>query len=159
MDMTYVAMLRGFGPTKPNMRNEKLRMVFRGLSYTNVKTVIASGNVIFDCPNTRPDTLEREIEKAIARKLGFTSTVIIRRKSDIEKLIASDPFAHLKKPADPYLLVTFMRQPPYEAFTVLDRSDPSTPDEMRKLEKAYGKDITSRTWQTISRILKATEKE
>ena len=44
----YVALLRGIGPGNPNMRNDKLRSVFEKLGFSNVKTVISSGNVLFE---------------------------------------------------------------------------------------------------------------
>jgi hypothetical protein len=43
--MRYVALLRGIMPTNPNMKGEKLKAVFEGLGFSNVHTVIASGNV------------------------------------------------------------------------------------------------------------------
>ena len=38
--MRYVALLRGIGPTNPNMRNEKLRGFFEVLVFEDVQTVI-----------------------------------------------------------------------------------------------------------------------
>jgi uncharacterized protein (DUF1697 family) len=49
----------------PNMRNEKLRGVFEGLGLTNVKTVISSGNVLFESPREDVPALEAEIEDAL----------------------------------------------------------------------------------------------
>ena len=46
--MTYVALLRGIGPTNPNMHPAKLKGAFEKMGLKNVKTVIASGNVVFD---------------------------------------------------------------------------------------------------------------
>lgn len=46
----YAAFLRGVAPTSPNMHNKKLRSVFEGLGFTNVTTVISSGNIIFESP-------------------------------------------------------------------------------------------------------------
>src|SRR6185312_1324765 len=63
--MRYVALLRGIGPTNPNMKGEKLKAVFEGLGFRNVHTVIASGNVIFDSPSKAPAVLEEKIEKAL----------------------------------------------------------------------------------------------
>ncbi|MGH2757636.1 MAG: DUF1697 domain-containing protein [Actinomycetota bacterium] len=48
----FVALLRGIGPLNPNMRNEKLREVFVGLGFENVRTVITTGNVLFDSPSS-----------------------------------------------------------------------------------------------------------
>ena len=38
---------------------------------------------------------------------------------------------------------------------VIDNSDPGrTPDFMAWLEKTYGKDITTRTWDTVAKVAK-----
>ena len=48
--MRYVALLRGIGPSNPNMRNERLRELFQKLGFQNVQTVISSGNVLLVVP-------------------------------------------------------------------------------------------------------------
>jgi uncharacterized protein (DUF1697 family) len=60
------------------MRNDKLRGVFERLGFENVKTVISSGNVIFESPSRSIRKLEESIEKALPEELGFKSTTIIR---------------------------------------------------------------------------------
>ncbi len=41
--------------------------------------------------------------------------------------------------------------------SVTDLADSGTPDLMVWLEKKFGKEITTRTWKTVKRILKAME--
>jgi uncharacterized protein (DUF1697 family) len=60
------------------MRNDKLRGVFEKLGFESVKTVISSGNVIFESPSRSAAKLEQTIEKALPEQLGFTSTTILR---------------------------------------------------------------------------------
>lgn len=61
----YAALLRGIGPSNPNMRNEKLRGVFENLGFQNVQTVISSGNVLFETRSNNIKELEAIIEKAL----------------------------------------------------------------------------------------------
>ena len=79
----YIALLRGIAPTNPNRRNDKLRGVFEKLGFANVKTVISSGNVVFESPSTSVRKLEDAIEKALPEELGFHSTTIIRSDAGI----------------------------------------------------------------------------
>ena len=65
--------MRGISPTNPNMRNDKLRRVFENLGFENVKTVISSGNVIFESPSRSIRKLEEGIEKALPEELGSKS--------------------------------------------------------------------------------------
>lgn len=174
--MRYVALLRGIGPTNPNMRNEKLREVFQKLGFENVQTVITTGNVLFESPSRGVKTLETTIEEAIEEQLGFTSTTIIRSHQRLKRLVADNPFGRIKDTPTTRLNVTFLKEKqttdlrfPYrakakgysvlgtngrEVFTVVDLTGATTPDVMAWVEKRFGKAITTRTWKTVGRILK-----
>ncbi|HEX5796958.1 MAG TPA: DUF1697 domain-containing protein [Candidatus Saccharimonadales bacterium] len=175
----YVALLRGIGPGNPNMRNDKLREVFENLGFEDVQSVISSGNVLFKTDIPDVESLESTIENAIVSQLGFNSTTIIRSKQELEKLVRSDPFDGTEHGPSSYLLVTFLKNPvktdlkfPYTppsksytvlgisnraVFTVTDTTAVKTPDVMTWLEKQFGKEISSRTWKTVHRILKKFE--
>jgi uncharacterized protein (DUF1697 family) len=169
----YVAFLRGIAPSNPNMRNERLRGVFAGLGLAKVRTVISSGNVVFESAGTAAG-LEQQIETALWEQLGFHSTTIIRSQEDLERLAGHNPFDGLAHNRETYLLVTFLQRrteqpgpPPWgndrpyqivasyerEVCTLTNTAAVKTPDVMTQLEKWYGKDITSRTWKTVERIL------
>ena len=172
----YVALLRGIGPGNPNMRNDKLRGFFEDLGFTKVKTVISSGNVLFESPSRNVNELERTIEEALPTKLGFHSTTIIRSRQQLQRLFAQNPFKGMEHSQKSSLNVTFLKrktktniQFPYKvenrAYTilgmyakaicsVLDLTSPKTPDLFTWLEKRFGKEITTRTWKTVERILK-----
>lgn len=149
----YVALLRGFGPLHPNMRNNKLREVFIDLGFLNVQTVIASGNVIFESKKRDTKLLESVIENAFIEKLGFKSATIIRSEDQLRNLIKQDPFAGKKDLPESRLNVTFLKKGG-EVFSIVDtRIYGNTPNVMLELEKQHGKDITTRTWKTVHRIL------
>jgi uncharacterized protein (DUF1697 family) len=174
--MKYVALLRGIGPGNPNMRNEKLRSVLESLSLENVQSVISSGNVLFETAETDPKKLEELIENEWPKQLGFNSTTIVRSQKQLEELTALDPFKGLEHGPKSYLLVTFFQKQtkvdfklPYSPegktykligadektlFTVTDNTMVKTTDLMTWLEKQFTKQISSRTWLTVHRILK-----
>ena len=173
----YVALLRGIAPMNPNMRNDKLRGVFESLGFENVKTVISSGNVIFDSPSRSVKKLEESIETALPEQLGFTSTTIIRSQGQLQKLVDQDPFKGMEHSQTSSLNVTFLKKKkqssikfPYQVndrdytllgmyggaiCSVIDLTSAKTPDLMAWLEKQFGKEITTRSWKTVERILKA----
>ena len=173
--MKYVALLRGIGPSNPNMRNEKLRGVFEWLGFQNVQTVISTGNVLFESPSRDVKALEAAIEAAFQRQLGFTSTTIIRSQHQLRRLVASDLFGGIEDTPTTRLNVTFLKkrrstnlQFPYDAekkgytvvgmhgrevFSAVDLTGATTPDLMAWLEKQFGKAITTRTWKTVGKIL------
>ncbi len=168
--------MRGIAPTNPNMRNDKLRGVFEKLGFANVRSVISSGNVIFESPSRSVRKLEESIEKALPEELGFTSTTIIRSRSQLQQLVDKNPFKGMEHSQKSSLNVTFLKHKtkidtefPHKvddrAYTVLgmydgaicsviDLTSSKTPDLMLRLEKKFGKEITTRTWKTVERILK-----
>ncbi len=173
--MKYVALLRGIGPSNPNMRNEKLREVFQKLGFQNVQTVISTGNVLFESPSRGVKALEAAIEEAIQKQLGFTSTTIIRSHQQLRRLVDSDVFGGFEDTPTTRLNVTFLKEKPStnlqfphhaekkghtvvgihgrEVFSVVDLSGATTSDLMAWLEKQFGKAITTRTWKTVGKIL------
>ena len=174
--MKYVALLRGIAPMNPNMQNEKLRGVFEQLGFTDVKSVISSGNIVFTSPRTDVTAIEAEIEQAWPQKLGFTSTTVVRSLDDLKELVAANPFKGLTHSRELSLNVTFLKRPaadgvqlpgiagctvhavrPREMCVAIDLSSVKTPDYMVKAERTFGKEITTRTWKTVERIIKALE--
>jgi len=65
-----------------------LRRVLEDAGYGDVRTVIASGNVVFE--HARPSA--RAIERLIAGEFGVDTTVLLRSAAQIRKLAAADPF-------------------------------------------------------------------
>ena len=173
----YAALLRGIGPGNPNMQNDKLRGVFEDLGFQDVKTVISSGNVLFSSSAKNVKKLEELIEKALPENLGFNSTTIIKSEEDLKKLAGLNPFKGMEHTAKTSLNVTFLKNDPattikfpirsekgdYKVLglfcnaicSVVDLTTGKTPNLMSWLEKEFGKQITTRTWKTVEKILKA----
>jgi len=175
----YVALLRGIAPLNPNMRNDKLRRVFEKLGFANVKTVISSGNVIFESPSRSVRELEARIENALSEELEFNSTTIIRSQKQVQQLVDKNPFEDREHSQKSSLNVTFLKKErkidikfPYQVdnrdytllgmydgaiCSVIDLTSAKTPDLMLWLEKQFGKEITTRTWKTVERIRNVME--
>ena len=171
-------MLRGIMPANPNMRNEKLRGVFEELGFENVQTVISSGNVIFDSGSRAMKELEAQIEEGIQRRLGFFSTTFIRSHEQLRRFVDAKPFETFEDTPTSRLQVTFLKESPRtglqfphraeegytvlgihdgELYSVVDLTGATTPYFMAWLEKQFGKEITTRTWKTVGRILSRME--
>ena len=151
---SYAALLRGIMPTNPNMRNEKLRGVFEKLGFLNVHTIISSGNVIFESNCKNILSLEIKIEKELMKRLGIKSPVYIRSKKELAGLVRKNPFKSAEHNSKSYLVVSFRRCKPREIFNTLDMTNPKAARFMQDIEKKFGKDVTTRTWKTVGRILK-----
>ncbi len=150
---TYVALIRGVGPTNPNLRNDKLGAVLVGIGCTHVAPVLASGNLIFRSTLRSATQLETKVEKAFGKKLGLSSDVIVQSQGELGAMVKSDPFKGAEHGKEWYLTVTFRkdREPP--VFTKLARATMAGPELMTDLEKRFGKRITTRTWNTVLKIV------
>ncbi|MFI5718085.1 DUF1697 domain-containing protein [Nocardia sp. NPDC051750] len=176
----YAALLRGIMPSNPNMSNEKLRGVFTGLGFESVASVLASGNIVFATETTPGAELEDRIQDALNAELGIPGGTIIRDYAELRALLDRDPFAGYTHGRETYLTATFFKDAAHprvelptesdpltqvvgydteaRAFLAMsDNSTPKTPDFMSWLERNYGKDITTRTWLTVQRIVKKME--
>ncbi len=176
----YAALLRGIAPSNPNMKNDRLRGVFEELGLEHVTSVLASGNILFRSEESDVPALESRIQKALTERLGIGGGTIIREHAELRDLLDRDPFDGLVHGRGSYLTVTFLKDGTPEpdlpelddprmrivgydrdaraVLTVIDNSEPgSTPDFMGWLERTHGKDITTRTWLTVQRIVTKLE--
>jgi uncharacterized protein (DUF1697 family) len=155
------------------MRNDKLRRVFEALGFANVGSVISSGNILFDSESLDAEALEARIEDELPKRLGFTSTTIIRSREQLQRLVDADPFKGMEHSDKTHLNVTFLKRQPSampkldggqgyeivatyarEVCSVVNLTAARTPELMIQLERKLGKEITTRTYKTVERILK-----
>ena len=180
MKSTYVAFLRGInvgGNTLVSM--EALKEALASLGFANIRTVLASGNVVFAAAATEPTILAAKIEQHLRKTLGFEIAVLVRSMEQIKTLVASNPFSKTKVTPQTRLHVTFLPPNAPDGLKISQRlKDPcgfeihrmsegevcsvvelsprgGTPELMKLLEKNFGKRITTRTWNTVARIERA----
>ena len=168
----YIALLRGVSPM--NCKMAELKAAFESAGFTNVRTLLSSGNVAFDARSSAESTLERKAEAAMQAALGRSFYTIVRSSQDLQALLAEDPYSALGVPAATKRVVSFMRQAPQPKVALpvgIDGADilcvhgrevlsayvPSAdgPVFMRLIEKTFGKDITTRTWDTVRKCAAA----
>lgn len=165
----YAAILRGVMPMYVKMPD--LRQAFEAAGFTEVETVLSSGNVVFTARSAPASALQRKAEAAMERRLGKAYLTIIRTIAELQDLLASDPFRAFKLKPGAKRIVTFLRQPPArrialpveqsgarilavkgsEAFSAY-LPTPDGPVFMTLIEKTFGKDQTTRTWDTVAKI-------
>jgi uncharacterized protein (DUF1697 family) len=84
-----IALLRGVNVGGVTVKSAALADVFRGLGFTDVRTVLASGNVLF--AGSMP-ALTETIEKALSTAFGYPARVILTDQARVEAIIESYPF-------------------------------------------------------------------
>src|SRR6185295_163584 len=106
----YVAFLRGVMPT--NCKMPELKSAFEAAGFTDVKTVLGSGNVVFSARAASETTLERKAEAAMKKRLGRSFPTIVRSVEDLQALLEADPFASYRLKPNSKRVVTFLRETP-----------------------------------------------
>lgn len=168
----YVAFLRGVSPT--NAKMPALARCFTDAGFTNVRTVLGSGNVVFDTRARPLATLEERAERATTESLGRRFSTIVRTQAELTRLLDSDPFGALDVPSGAKRVITFLRRAPERAPALPIRQDgasilalagtevltayvpsPKGPVFMTLLERTFGSDITTRTLDTVAKCTRA----
>jgi uncharacterized protein (DUF1697 family) len=90
--ITYIAFLRGMNLGKRNVKMDELRSIFGAMKFENVRTYIASGNVIFDTKEKDEKKLAAKIEKELKEALGYDVFVMLRTKEELAKVLKDNPF-------------------------------------------------------------------
>jgi len=98
----YVAFLRGINLGKRRIKMDRLRELFEGLGFNQVETFIASGNVLFESKVRNDQKLSQQIERHLAKSLGYDVDTFIRTQNEVVALAAIQPFtkADLEHPAN-----------------------------------------------------------
>lgn len=97
MSARYVALLRGVNNTGRATRvaMADLRVLFEGLGFRDVRTVLNSGNVVFSVGATGHGDLLARIEKALASRLRLTAPVTLLSAAEVADVVRGNPFSHV----------------------------------------------------------------
>ena len=151
----YAAFLRGVSPM--NAKMPELRQAFEKAGFANVRTLLSSGNVVFDARKAQLGE--------VAQATKFPA--FVRSIAELQELIERDPFA---RAPEGKRVVTFLRRKPprvklpidldgasilrvagLEVFSVYVPG-PRGPVFMQLIEKTFGRDVTTRTWDTVRKV-------
>ncbi|NJD22163.1 MAG: DUF1697 domain-containing protein [Melioribacter sp.] len=172
----YIAFLRGInvgGNKKVPMA--ELKNIMEKTGFSNVQTILATGNVIFDSQEKKPALIKETIEKKLHGIFGFEIKTLVYSMLDIKKLVDSHPFDGIKATKETRFYITFLSHKPKSTFkapyvspdklfrilkvtdialfSVLLAKDARSVDAMNFIDKEFGKDVTTRNWNTITKIL------
>lgn len=71
----------------------ELRSALEEMGLSGVKTVVGSGNVIFDTPSGEICDLAASIAKKVEERFGFSPSAVLLTKNELAAAIADNPFA------------------------------------------------------------------
>jgi uncharacterized protein (DUF1697 family) len=157
-----------------NAKMPELQRAFARAGFTEVKTVLASGNVVFNTRLRSESEIQRKAESAMASHLGRSFATIVRSVESLQRMLERDPYAAFGLPAQAKRVVTFLRAPRKETLALPIERDgariltasggevftaytpsPRGPVFMTLIAKTLGSEVTTRTWETITKCVKA----
>lgn len=173
--MKIAGFLRGINVGgKHKVPMDKLKEILLKTGFQNVKTILNSGNYIAEINDQKLNLIEKELEAELINNFNFDVPVILIQHSIIIELINKNPFADITLHDKLRLYVSFSKELvsekiklPYKSadssfqiinafsniiISYLDLSISSTPKGMDDLEKIFGKNITTRNWNTIIKL-------
>ena len=110
--MQYLCLLRGINVGKKQMKMAEARQMFEDLGYTNVQSVLASGNISFESNSDDVSTITERLEKAIVETFGFESRVLIITAEDVQRAIEHLPFTQEQRDHANIAMIVFLSEEP-----------------------------------------------
>jgi uncharacterized protein (DUF1697 family) len=101
----YAALLRGVNVGGVNLKMADVAAVFTALGLDNVKTVLASGNVLFDSDDTAAK-LKPRIEAALGERFRYEAWVHVLDLDTIRDIVSAFPFDAERAGWHPYVIFT-----------------------------------------------------
>jgi uncharacterized protein (DUF1697 family) len=164
--MLQAAMLRGVNLGKRKVIMSELRALIEGAGFTDVRTLVASGNLVLNAKLTGAK-LEAKLEKVILEGLELKTAVFVRDADQLDAIIAANPFKPFAKTNPNFLVVNFMRDPATKAELEAMENTALTGEEIRqgdgclyiKFPEGQGvsklkmpKSGTARNWNTVTKL-------
>ncbi|MFF2495194.1 DUF1697 domain-containing protein [Agromyces sp. NPDC058064] len=90
----WIALLRGVNVGGITVRSAELGALFRELGFDGVRTVLASGNVVFASDDRTADApaLKARIERELSERFGYEAWIVLVTRRELERAVAAFPF-------------------------------------------------------------------
>lgn len=173
--MHHVALLRAVNVGgNSTIKMAELRGLGERLGYVGVKTLLQSGNLIFDTDEADTQALERSWEHAVEARFGVRTTFLVRTAAQWQVLVAANPFATEAKEDPSHLLVLLTRDAIAEADVDALRAAVKAREYMaagerclyvvypdgigtskltaKLIEHHLGTKVTGRNWNTVMKL-------
>jgi len=110
---TYISLLRGINVSGHNkIKMAALRSLYESLGFSDVRSYLQSGNVVFTSAETDRSAIARSIEAAIADAYGYAVTIFVLGAADLEQVFTGNPFLAGRSEDPARLHVTFLADSP-----------------------------------------------
>ncbi|ANI88556.1 hypothetical protein A9P82_04150 [Arachidicoccus ginsenosidimutans] len=177
---TYIAVLRGINVSGKNIvKMDALRKHFADVGFSNVKTYIQSGNIVFQNKKETTKKLETKIIDLIKKQFSFDIPVLVKEINEWKTIAQKNPFTNDKSKAIEHLHVTFLSGKPDDSAVEKIKENSWQSDEFIVTDNAiylycpngYGNTkltntfwenklklkATTRNWKTVNELINMAE--
>ncbi|HYM25407.1 MAG TPA: DUF1697 domain-containing protein [Vicinamibacterales bacterium] len=114
MAESFVAFLRAINLAGKNtVAMADLRKMIESAGHRNARTLLNSGNVVFECAGKREcSAMERAFETASQKAFGFVPDFFVRTADELKAVVAGNPFPKEAKSDPGRLIVVFLKDAP-----------------------------------------------
>jgi uncharacterized protein (DUF1697 family) len=174
--MKYIAFLRGINVGGHNkIKMEDLKKLFISLGYKNVKTVIQSGNVIFETSDKSIKSITLKIENKLYEFIKREIKLFVRTYTELLNIVRKNPFGNTRADnkiktyifflyKEPEQKLKFPLYSPNKEVNVFQKTNlnlfifvkkvpgkASSPNDF--IEKTFGVFATARNWNVVCDIV------
>lgn len=100
----HIALLRGVNVNGITIKSADLKALFVELGFGAVRTVLASGNVLFDTAEGDAAALRTRIEQGLRQRFGYDAWIVLLTQKAVADMAAGYPFARIDEERHPYLV-------------------------------------------------------
>jgi uncharacterized protein (DUF1697 family) len=100
----HVALLRGVNVNGITIRSADLQKLFVELGFSDVRPVLASGNVLFDASSGGGAALKQRIEAALRERFGYDAWIVLETQAQLAEVAAAWPFERIDDERHPYVV-------------------------------------------------------
>jgi uncharacterized protein (DUF1697 family) len=175
----YIALLRGINVGGNKLVSmQRLRELLEELGYSDVATLLQSGNAVFTSKEKSAEKVAKRIEAALEKEFGFDVSVVIRTRDELAAAIKKNPMPGGPKDPSRFLVTFLSGTPDPERVKAID-AKAYLPDEFRVLGKEIyavfptgagksklalilmsprlGVTPTARNWNTVLKLLELAD--
>lgn len=151
-----------------------LRDLFATLGFGEVKTLLQSGNVVFESGKRVGNALEHYLESETEKRLGLKTDFLVRTATEWATIVAKNPFPEEARKDPSHLVVMFLRDAPDKQSVAALQDAITGPEVVRAegrqayitypagigrsrltnvlIEKRLGTRSTGRNWNTVLKL-------
>jgi uncharacterized protein (DUF1697 family) len=171
----HVALLRGINVGGRNLVGmSDLRNLLGTLGFAGARSLLQTGNLVFESDRQTGAELERFLEAETARRLGVTADYVVRTAADWATVVARNPFPEEAVRDPSHLLVMFLKAAPQARDVQALQAAIDGPEYLRsvgkhlyvvypagvgrskltsnRIEKSIGTRGTGRNWNTVLKV-------